>query len=434
MARGGSVWMATWAALLLMATSNAMAQFNDSLLCDGNGDDGFVSMCPPTDLFTASSCGDAMSLEAVCDDEDKLSSMEGGLRGAPAGQFEYYDFTLYWAPTYCTGTSNDSNSDDITVSSLCPPNIAKGYPLDFLAIQPRLSFNAWPEYCASSMGNFSMCAENAGMSKEECKKAMEGGDDDLLCGEECFIPEKTVKNMNKTRTWGQYAPSYTAAWDANNVGNKAWMAYGSCSGEDSKTLFTSAVDVTKLVVNGPGSVFGLGLGSELNMSIIEQAFPNNTATFGCKSCSLATVNMCLERKEDGSPGFAVPCPEGHMDGLHLLQTEDCSSCEAIKIPAFEGQNVTAQLQEKLDDTWQNFQVAVSNATSNAKSRWSTLQDQLTNATQGIADNFSNITSAQDLGEAAKGSFNDVKDIANDIGSAAKEGFNELKDGVQNIFG
>lgn len=256
-------------------------------------------------------------------------------------QDEVFDFTMYWAPTFCPNGTNDEVAE-----GLCPPNIGKGYPLKFLAID--------------------------NMTKEECEEA-----DSEMC--------------------------------------------------------QKAENVTKLVVNGPGSVFGLGLGSELNMSIFEQAFPNNTALFGCKSCDLATVDMCLERNEDGSPGFAVPCPEGH-DGLQLLETEDCSSCESIKIPAFEGQNITAQLQERLDDTFQNFQELMSNATSKAKSTWSTLQDQLSNATQGIADNFSNITSAQDLGDAAKGAFGDVKDIANDIGSAAKEGFNELKDGVQNIFG
>lgn len=359
-------------------------------------------------------------------------SEEDVVTGKEPGDFEYFDLTMYWSATICGGnyTNGSFISEDV---SLCTANSRFTYPLSLLSLAPRDS----NEYCKTEMGDFSSCAKNAGMSESECEENMADSDDDMLCGNKCFIPEDTVKKMNRTTQWGQYAPAWTAPWDENNVGNLVWMTYGSCSGLEPTEFAKAGVDVAKLVVNGPGLIFGKNWGGEVNMSELEETFPNNTATFGCtKDCEIATVNLCLQRNEDGTPGYAVPCPEGDTRTglLSSGMIDDCSSCDTIIVPQYPGLNISGQIKEEINEGWNNFQVLVSNTTQQLNSTWSQLQEQFANATQDIGQQFQNITSLSDFGDAAKGAFGDVKDIANNVGNVVKEGFNEVKDGISNIFG
>mmetsp|Transcript_3274 Transcript_3274/g.8097 ORF Transcript_3274/g.8097 Transcript_3274/m.8097 type:complete len:446 (+) Transcript_3274:346-1683(+) len=386
----------------------------------------FVSVCSATekaDFLTGddADCDDPVPLGKLCEDMNDMNSISGAIRGAPVVEPSYFEFVMYWAPTFCEGewTGNETNPLCSEYTNAYTPASTQ---LSILSLEPRYSPSAQPEYCASqSLGNFSMCGETAGMNASECEEIKEeSGTKDLRCGEECWFTKESSEKFNISEGWQTFAPAWAGPNDASNAGNIAWMKYGSCMGKnfDEFEFAEQAIKYESLVISGPGLVFSSNLGKSVNASDLQGAFPNNTGIFSCNAdCEIEFVTMCIENK-DGSLGYARSCPEESMD-------DSCSKCSgSINVPQYDGQNITAILEQQFQQGWSDFQSQVQNVTDQARDYWGQVQDTVQTRLPEIIDTIRNTTQT---------AVSELQDVINSTVSELQSSFQQGFSGLQDVF-
>eukprot|EP00775_Hariotina_reticulata_P004192 gene4192-4440_t len=294
---------------------------------------------------------------------------DGGLTGAPAGLFSYFNLALYWAPSSCRQAAPDDPlnvwpDSDIGQSGFpggfCSNYTKAGtYASKHLVLhglwadfgsqygpgqEPRPpyyhgSYQGYPMWCNGPHLNASRCAvtgdacpwpaaKHENFSQHSYEKCMrkEGI-------KECTAPAQI---MLLSPLFKRLAPGYIG--DGTFLDHE-WFKHGSCVGgklTQVPALFFSTALWLALKATLPGTaadtLIHKNIGGQVSLEEFDSAF-ELTAVPTCKKdrCVLEEIWMCYDRNDGGFPTHKIKCPAG------TLASNTCRKhgCSHIEIPAYQ---------------------------------------------------------------------------------------------------